>query len=138
MKPNHPMAIVVVVIVLLLSVNQIAQAQTHVVRGGDENPVVTIGKSTLYGAGTGLLLGLALTLVIDEDTGDVIKWSFVGGTFGGFILGIYHVATRPSPSSALLQFDETGLARIGVPEPQIMLRRQTGLEMKLNLVSLKL
>lgn len=138
MKLNHPIAIVIMVIVLLFSVNQIAEAQTHVVRGGDENPVLTIGKSTLYGAGTGLLLGLALTLVVDEDTGDVLKWSFVGGTFGGFLIGVYHVATRPSASSALLQFDESGLARIAVPEPKIRLRRQAGLEMQLNLVSLKL
>jgi len=138
MKLNHPIAVILVAIILILGVSQMAEAQTHVVRGGDENPVLTIGKSTLYGAGTGVLLGLALTLVVDEDTGDVLKWSFVGGTFGGFLIGVYHVATRPSPSSALLQFDETGLACITVPEPQIRLRRQAGLEMQLNLVSLKL
>lgn len=138
MKLTRPIAVLVVTIILLLSANQMAEAQTHVVRGGEENPMITIGKSTLYGAGTGLLLGLALTLVVDEDTGDVIKWSFVGGTFGGFLVGVYHVATRPSASSALLQFDEAGFARLAVPEPKVMVRKKSGWEMQLNLVSLKL
>ncbi|MFQ5750432.1 MAG: hypothetical protein ACE5HI_00425 [bacterium] len=99
--------------------NSLAQGQVRVVRRGQENPVVTIAKSTLYGAATGTLLGLALSLVVDEDTGDILKWSFVGGTFGGFLFGIYHVATRPGPSAALLQLNSKGRAKINLPSPEI-------------------
>lgn len=131
-------------LVVILALNSVVQAQVTVVRSGQENPVVTIGKSTLYGAGTGLLLGLALTLVVDEDTGDVLKWSFVTGTFGGFLLGIYHVANRPQPSSAaLLQIDSNGLAKVQIPEPQIRLNesgftRTRSLEIKVNLMKVSL
>ena len=37
-----------------------AQADMSVIRGGQENPMATVGKSTLYGAGTGLLAGAAI------------------------------------------------------------------------------
>ncbi len=120
-----------------------AEAQVAIVRGAHENPVVSIAKSTLYGGATGVLLGLALTLVVDEDKGDILKWSFVGGTFGGFLYGIYHVSTRPQPTAAILQFDTSGLAKIAVPQPQIQFNRerfsrQKFLNLRVNLVSLSL
>lgn len=126
-----------VTIVLIVSSNSEVKAQVHVVRSGQENPVITIGKSTLYGAATGVLLGLALTLVVDEPTGDVLKWSFVGGTFGGFILGVYHVATRPQPSSAMLQLDSGGLAKMTLPKPQFRFNNRA-LEFRVNVVSFSL
>jgi hypothetical protein len=104
---------------MILSFSKEVHAQVQVVRSGQENPMVTIGKSTLYGGATGLLVGLALSLVVDEDTGTVLKWGFVGGTLGGLMFGIYHVATRPQPSSALLQFDSDRLAKVAVPQPQV-------------------
>jgi len=136
--------VVLIAIVAVLSLSSVAQAQVTVVRGGAENPMVTIGKSTLYGAGTGLLIGLALTLVVDGETGDIMKWSFIGGTFGGFAMGLYHVANRPQPSSgALFNFDSGGLAKVKLPEPQLQFSRDRftrsqSLEMKINLVCFKL
>jgi hypothetical protein len=109
-----------------------AQAQVQVIRGGNENPMIAIAKSTIYGAGTGLLLGLALTLVVDEDTGDILKWSFVSGTFVGFGVGVYHVANRPQPSSAL-QFDGIHLARIRVPETQLASKSANAYDTKKSL-----
>jgi hypothetical protein len=38
-----------------------------------------------------------------NDDADIVKWSFVSGTFIGFGYGIYHVATRPK-ATALIQF----------------------------------
>ncbi|MFQ5674816.1 MAG: hypothetical protein ACE5G1_02880 [bacterium] len=122
----------------LVAVYSNAQAQVTVVRGGQENPVISIAKSTLYGAATGVLLGLALTLVVDEDTGDILKWSFVGGTFGGFLFGIYHVSTRPEPSAALLQFDARGLVKMNVPKPQLRLNRDRTVDFRVSLMSLSL
>ena len=98
--------------------------------------VVTIGKSTLYGGATGLLLGLALALVVDESTGDIMRWSFVTGTFGGFLIGVYHVANRPQPSSAMLQFNASGLVKVALPKPELRLGSNRSLGLRLNLVSL--
>ena len=138
MKLNKIGVVIALSLVLVFSINSVSQAQVQVVRGGAENPVVTIGKSTLYGAGTGLLLGLALSLVVDEDTGDIMKWSFVGGTFGGFAIGMYHVANRPQPTAAMLQFNSGGLAKVAIPQPQVSFNRGQSFDLKLNLVSLSL
>ncbi|MCG8605855.1 hypothetical protein MJD09_12760 [bacterium] len=135
MKAKNTAAFLLLVVLLMFAITCESNAQVTVVRGGSENPVITIGKSTLYGGATGLLLGLALSLVVDEDTGDIVKWSFVGGTFGGFLLGVYHVATRPQPQSAFLQFDSKGL-RVAAPQPQI--RLQGDRSMSLPIVSLSL
>ncbi len=120
-----------------------AEAQVTIIRGAHENPVVSIAKSTLYGSATGVLLGLALTLVVDEPTEDILKWSFVGGTFGGFLYGTYHVSTRPQPTAALLQFDSKGLAKVAFPQPQVQFNRERfsrdkSLDFKVNLMSLSL
>ena len=78
-----------------------AQADVDVIREGQESPMVTVGKSTFYGALTGVLIGGAIALAADENSSDVLKWSFVAGTSAGFLWGIYHVNTRPEPSSAM-------------------------------------
>ena len=122
-------------LIAIFCLNSVSYSQVTVVRGGEENPVITIGKSTLYGGATGLLLGLALSLVVDADTGDIVKWSFVGGTFGGFLLGIYHVAARPQPRSAFLQFDSGVLAKVAIPRPQLRLNGSHSLEFKVPLMS---
>ena|SRR3990172_4821911 len=138
MLQNKVVFTAALVLILIFFFTTTSQAQVQIVRTGQENPVVTIGKSTLYGAGTGLLLGLALSLVVDEDTGDILKWSFVGGTFGGFFLGIYHVASRPQPASAMLQFNSTGLAKVTLPQPQLSFNQNRSLDFRVNLVSLSL
>ena len=132
-----------VIMFTFLAFSSSAEAQVTIIRGSHENPVISIAKSTLYGGATGILLGLALTLVVDESTGDILKWSFVGGTFGGFLYGIYHVSTRPQPTAALLQFDTKGLAKVAVPKPQVHFNRERfsrdrSLDFKINLMSLSL
>ncbi len=132
-----------VIMFTFLAFNSSAEAQVTIIRGSHENPVISVAKSTLYGGATGVLLGLALTLVVDEPTEDILKWSFVGGTFGGFFYGIYHVSTRPQPTAALLQFDTKGLAKVAVPKPQVQFNRERfsrdkSLDFKITLMSLSL
>ncbi len=132
-----------VIMFTFLAFSSSAEAQVRIIRGSHENPVISIAKSTLYGGATGILLGLALTLVIDEPSEDVLKWSFVGGTFGGFFYGIYHVANRPKPSASLIQFDANGLTKVAVPQAQVQFNRdrfsrQKSLDFKVSLVSLSL
>ena len=89
-------------------------AQVVVDRHGEENPAVSITKSVFWGALGGLILGGAIALVAEEDEGEIIKWSFVGGTFAGLGVGIWHVATRPEPAGALLEIGPEG-TRIAMP-----------------------
>jgi hypothetical protein len=125
--------ILVVFLVLAGSVN----AQVTVVRGGEENPVMTIAKSTFWGGLTGLVLGGATALVVDDNEDDVMKWFFVGGVFGGFGFGVYHVLSRPQPSSAMIQMDGSGTT-LGFPT-LILTRKQDasshGLKASLTLLS---
>ncbi len=138
MKRIRWLAMVLVASLIMLWMISSAQAQVTVARTGQENPMVVIAKSTMYGAATGIILGLALSLAVEEDFGDVMRWSFVGGTLGGFLIGVYHVATRPQPSSALLQFNETGFARVAFPTPALRMDKDRSLDFRISLVSLTL
>jgi hypothetical protein len=103
------MRIGILLLTILLAAAIPLHAQVTVERHGQENPVVEIAKATFWGGAAGLVLGLAVALVAEENEENIVKWFFVGGVFGGFAYGIYHVATRPEPSSALLEFDEDGV-----------------------------
>lgn len=98
-----------------------AHAAVNVERQGAENPILEVAKSTVWGGLGGLVLGSAIALVNtdNENNGDIIKWSFVAGTFLGCGYGIYHVSTRPK-ATALIEF-QGGLpslhAALPVPEP---------------------
>lgn len=102
------MRCLVIVLVLLIALPLSAQAQDRV-RVGDENPVATIAKATLWGALAGLALGGATALLVDDNQEDIIKWFFAGGTFFGFGYGVYHVSTRPK-TAGLVDVNAQGLA----------------------------
>jgi hypothetical protein len=87
-----------------------ARADVDVLRVGDENPVLTIAKATFWGGVTGLLIGGALALIADDNQEDYIKWGLVVGVFGGCAYGVYHVMSRPSAESSLLETDGETLA----------------------------
>ena len=78
-----------------------AAAAVNVERQGTENPVIEIAKSTMYGALGGLLVGSAIALASDDDSGEPVRWGTVVGTFAGLAGGIYFVSTRPSPDALL-------------------------------------
>ncbi len=103
------MRIAIATLVLCLIAVSVTCAQVSVERHGEENPVITIAKATFWGGVTGVVLGLAVALVAQENEENIVRWFFVGGVFGGFGYGIYHVATREKPSTALLQLDGEGL-----------------------------
>jgi hypothetical protein len=130
------MRILAITVVLVLGLAASARAQVTVVRAGEENPVVTIAKSTFWGGVTGLVLGGATALIVDNHRGDVLKWFFVGGTFGGFGFGVYHVLTREHPSSALLQIDDDG-SSFGMPTLMLSRSDTSSQSVYVNLVSLK-
>jgi len=103
------MRVAAIVLVLCVVAVMTAGAQVTVVRQGEENAFITIAKSTAWGGLGGLVLGGAVALIADENQDDILKWFFVGGVCGGLGYGIYHVATRDHPSSALLRIDQDGV-----------------------------
>ncbi len=100
---NRPLSIVLCVALSLSVLAPAARAAVNVERQGAENPVLEVAKSTVYGGLAGLLLGGAIALVSDnnDNDGDIVKWSFVGGTFLGLGYGIYHVASRPKATAVI-------------------------------------
>lgn len=106
---TRTLVVMLVVIATLLAAVP-ARADVEVRRYGEENPMLTIAKSTVWGGLAGLILGAAVALVAEDNEDDIIKWFFVGGVFVGFGVGVYHVATRPKPTSSLLEIEDGGLA----------------------------
>jgi hypothetical protein len=54
-----------------------------------DEKLLSIARTTVYGALLGGLLGLASTLIVDEDhRGDAVRWGVALGTFGGFAYAI--------------------------------------------------
>ncbi|NNE08923.1 MAG: hypothetical protein HKN20_10230 [Gemmatimonadetes bacterium] len=67
----------------------------------EENAMLTVSKTIVYGGLAGLILGSAIALAADDNEGDIIKWSFVAGTFAGLGVGIHSVSKRGGPSAVL-------------------------------------
>jgi hypothetical protein len=86
---------------------------------GRENSVATVGKSTFYGALTGLLVGGAIALVADQNAGEVLKWSFVAGTSAGLIWGVHDASTRAEANSAMFSLKSNGSTTVSLPKPQL-------------------
>jgi len=103
---------------------------------GQESPIATVGKSTFYGALTGLLLGGAIALVADANSGEVMKWSFVAGTSAGFLWGIHDANTRPEPSSAMFSLKSNGSTTVALPKPQLRMSEDSALRLDIPVFSL--
>ena len=92
-----------------------ANAGVNIERSSNENPVVEVARSVIYGGLAGLVLGSAFALASDGgNDGDVVRICFVGGTVVGLAAGVYFVANRPQPSS-LIEYEE-GALKLHVPE----------------------
>ena len=91
-----------------------ARAAINVERSSQENPVIEVSRSVIYGGLAGLVVGSAFALVSDgSNEGDIVKWCFVGGTMVGLTTGIYFVSNRPQPD-AMIEFGE-GVPRFHTP-----------------------
>jgi len=104
-------------------------ADVQIVRDDSENPMVSIAKSTFYGALLGTVVSLAIMLVAGGDDDDIFKVSFASGTALGLGVGIYHVATRPSGGSthALLNIKPDHTANLAIPQIGIGVSRRNEL-----------
>lgn len=112
-------------IVALLSLLEVpAHAAVTTVREDAESPFVSVAKSTFYGSLFGTAIGCAILLIADGDDDDIFKVSFVGGTALGLGYGLYHVATRPSDTTAALLRLEGGSPAVGLPAFKIRPTKQ--------------
>ena len=71
-----------------------------------------LARSTILGAGAGLVLGGTYALVADEsDTGEVLRWSLASGAAGGLLYGLIETLAGDDDSSdeeGALQLDDDG------------------------------
>lgn len=80
----------------------------------DDNPMLQVFKSTIYGGLAGLTVGGAIALVSEDDNGEPLKWGFVAGTFLGLGYGLYWVTSRSQPR-AMLEVREGDVHLCAVP-----------------------
>lgn len=105
-----------------------ARAAVNIERSSQENPVVEVSRSVIYGGLAGLVIGSAFALASDGsgNAGDVVRWCFVGGTLVGLAAGIYFVANRPQPEAMLelgdgVEFHAPTIARAPAGTAQVAL-----------------
>ncbi len=91
--------------------------------------------SAYNGAIAGTVLGLAASLVVENDGGETVKWGFVLGTFGGFIWGVSY-ASKSSSAALDLGLDQP--ARVSLPMPTLLRAPDRSLEVRVPLLSIQL
>jgi hypothetical protein len=90
-----------------------SEAAVNIERESHENPVVEVFRSTIYGGLAGLVVGGAIAWATEsDDSGEIVKWGFVTGTFVGLAAGIAFAARRPQPTSLLELEDGTLRAHV--------------------------
>lgn len=91
-----------------------AAAQVVEERDSEANPAAAVFRATLYGTGTGLVLGGAYALIADdEDTGEILRWGTAAGAAGGLLVGLLYVATRSEPEGSAEEIrDDVGLLQV--------------------------
>jgi hypothetical protein len=110
-------------------------AQVVEARESESNPATVLFRSTLYGAGTGLVVTGAYSLIDNDDVGERLRWGTAIGAGAGLLVGLVHLATRSEAeengpaggleSSALLRVQE-GSVRVAVPAVTSTLRDLPG------------
>jgi hypothetical protein len=122
MKLSRSFASAALALVLMVGAKDSLRAQVVETRESDSNPVVTVFRGTLYGAGTGLLLGGAYALIESDgadETRDILKWGVAGGAIAGAAVGLVYVLLRPQPRGdadvvGMVNASDDGL-RFGAP-----------------------
>lgn len=125
--PRH-LTSAALVLVLILGVHDSLRAQVVEERESDSNPVVTMFRGTLYGAGTGLLLGGAYALIesdSQDETWDILKWGTAGGAIAGAAVGLVYVLLRPQPEgdADVVGMVDASNGRVSFGAPTLLTRR---------------
>ena len=95
-----------------------AGAVVVVERQGQENPMVEVFKSTVYGGLAGIVVGLAIEAADNgSDEGQAVRWGFVAGTGAGLVAGVCFTAGR-TPAEPVLEFSG-GALHYGAFQPDL-------------------
>jgi len=78
-------------------------------RDSEANPASVIFRSTLYGVGTGLVLGGAYALIDGGSTSEALRWGAASGAAAGLLVGLIYVATRSEPEGSA---DDVGMLQL--------------------------
>jgi uncharacterized membrane-anchored protein YitT (DUF2179 family) len=106
-------------VVLLAGAAPPAGARVNVERRSDENPVVEVARSVMWGALGGAMVGAAIALADkDPNNEDPIRYGIVTGTFVGLGYGLWWSAHRPS-GGAMLEFRDGTLRAQAIPRIEL-------------------
>ena len=100
MKLPRSISSAALVLTLIVGAQDSLSAQVVETRESEGNPVVTVFRGSLYGAGTGLVLGGAYALIESDsrdETVDILKWGVAGGAIAGAAVGLLYVLFRENP-----------------------------------------
>jgi hypothetical protein len=87
---HHRISILLFIVILLPLVARETVAPPPATAGSSERRLLSITKTTVYGAILGGILGLASALVVrDGYEDDAIRWGVAVGTFSGFLYGAF-------------------------------------------------
>jgi hypothetical protein len=104
----------VLVLAMLVGIVESAMAEVNVERRSDENPVVEVARSVMWGAVAGAVVGGAVALAdTSPDNSTPVRWGIVGGTALGLAYGLWWSAKRPS--GAMLEIQDGTLRAQAVP-----------------------
>ncbi|MFI5372826.1 MAG: hypothetical protein ACHQ52_14830 [Candidatus Eisenbacteria bacterium] len=107
------------VLVLLAAHVTPAFAEVNVERRSDENPMVEVARSVMWGAAAGAVVGGAIALADSSpDNSDPVKWGIVGGTALGLVYGLWWSARRPS--GAMIEIHDGTLRAQAIPPVELI------------------
>ena len=99
---------------MLAGIVEPAMAEVNVERRSDENPVVEVARSVMWGAVAGAVVGGAVALAdTSPDNSTPVRWGIVGGTALGLAYGLWWSAKRPS--GAMLEIEDGTLRAQAIP-----------------------
>jgi hypothetical protein len=112
-----------------------AGARVNVNRSSDENPMVEVARSVMWGAAAGTMVGVAVAFADKSgDNTDPIRIGLVAGTFVGLGYGLWWSAHRPS--GAMLEFSDGALRAQAVPSIELGVTPGGTAEARVRLIGL--
>ena len=100
MKLPRSFASAALALVVVVGAQDGLRAQVVETRESEGNPVVTVFRGTVYGAGTGLVLGGAWALIASDskdETYDILRWGTASGAIVGATAGLIYALSRAQP-----------------------------------------
>lgn len=94
MRTRASIAATLTAVTLTVGLPGTLSGQVVEARESEANPASVLFRSTLYGAGTGLVLTGAYALIDDDDVGERLRWGTAIGAGAGLLVGLVYLASR--------------------------------------------